>query len=65
MASAKSAVNKALTVPNKLGFNAPTAGLTLFVVTVSVASGFVLNRFDNSVTRNINSIKAGQSPVGV
>ncbi len=64
MAKAKSEVKKLTTVPNKLGFNTPTVGLALFIATVGVASSYIYNRYDNVFTRNVNSIRAGQSPVG-
>jgi len=65
MATIKSTVNKMTKTPNKLGFNASTGGLAIFIVAVTVGASYALNRYDNVVTRNINSVKAGQAPVGV
>jgi hypothetical protein len=65
MADAKKELKKLAKVPNKLGFNTPTLGLGLFVFAVGIAGSFALNRFDNRVTRDLNSIKAGQAPGGI
>lgn len=63
--SVKSTANKVVKVPNKIGLNAGTLGLGLLAFAAGVAGSFVLNRFDNVATRNINQIKAGQMPMGI
>ena len=52
-------------LPTRIGFNKGTLGLMLLSFISGVFGSWVLNRFDNKVTRNLNAIKAGQNPVGI
>lgn len=65
MIMAKNITKELTTVPNSIGVNTKTLGLALFVIAVTTATSFVVNRYDNAFTRNLGAVRAGQTPTGI